>query len=130
MKSRNYKMFYAIVKQYDLDKEEVVYEFTGGRTSSLRALTDGEFHELMIKLQKRQKPSKWSPKPGDNQRKKLIAIAGAMHWGQNTMEIIGKLNVWIESHWGKRMNDCSEDEINRILWVMENKIYKEYLKSI
>lgn len=128
--SRNYRAFYAILNKLGLEKEDVVSEFTSGRTDSLRALTDGEFRELMLRLGRKQSVKEWKPKPGDAQRKKLIAIAGAMHWGKDTLEIVGKLNVWMKGHWGKELNEYDENELNRIVWVMENKIYKEFLKSI
>ena len=128
---RNYKVFFAICKAVGLDKEEVVYEFTGGRTSSLKDIDDGEFKELMIRL-RRMQPAKapQSVRPGDAQRKKMIAIAGKMNWGTNTLEIVGRLNGWLRGTYGKELNELDVAELGKVLWVMENKIYKDYLKRV
>lgn len=129
--ARDYKTFFAICKALGLDKEEVVFEFTGGETKSLSALNDGEWKELMIQLRKRQPARKPTEvKPGDAQRKKMIAIAGKMNWGTNTMEVVGKLNEWLRDTYGKDLNEFEVTELNRIVWVMENKIYKDYLKRV
>lgn len=129
--ARDYKTFFAICKALGLDKEEVVFEFTGGETKSLSALNDGEWKELMIQLRKRQPARKPTEvRPGDAQRKKMIAIAGKMNWGTNTMEVVGKLNQWLRDTYGKELNEFEVTELNRIVWVMENKVYKDYLKRV
>lgn len=129
--ARDYKTFFAICKALGLDKEEVVFEFTGGETKSLSALNDGEWKELMIQLRKRQPARKPTEvRPGDAQRKKMIAIAGKMNWGTNTMEVVGKLNEWLRDTYGKELNEFEVTELKRIVWVMENKIYKDYLKRV
>lgn len=54
-KRRNYSRFYAIAKAkcIDLDryKETLVTQFTGGRTSSLREMTQTEYEEMCECLQ-------------------------------------------------------------------------------
>jgi len=130
---RNYAQLYAICKALSLEKEDVVLDFTEGKTSSLSALSDGDYHELMIRLRKLQ-PAKskvdFTPKPGDAQRKKLIALAGKMHWGSNTIEIVGRLNNWSLENYGVELNQLDVNTLNKVLWVMENKIYKDYLNKV
>ena len=130
--SRNYQQFFAICKANRLDKAEVVYEFTEGQTDSLSKLTDGEYHELLTRLRKLQpqQAGAFSPKPGDGQRKKLIAIAGKMNWGTTTIEIVGRLNAFLQERYSKELNEFDVPELNKIVWVFENKIYKDYLKRI
>lgn len=131
--SRNYAQFFAICKALGLDKEETVLDFTEGRTSSLSALSDGEYHELITRLRKLQpaiSTVNFTPKPGDAQRKKLIALAGKMNWGNNTVEIVGRLNNWSEENYGVELNELDVNTLNKVLWVMENKIYKDYLQKI
>lgn len=129
---RNYKEFFAICKQIGISKGDAVLQFTEGRTDSLRKLDDGEWKELMIRLRRMRPttPNTWQPAPGDAQRKKLIAIAGSMLWGKDTIEIVGKLNVWLEERWGKELNDYTPEELNKIVWVMENKVYKDFLNRV
>lgn len=131
MAGNRYARFFAICRSHGLVKEEVVLDFTGGRTSSLSALSDGEFNEMMIRLSRLQPPPReWSPPPGDLQRKKLIAIAGKMNWGESTIEIVGRLNVFLQEKYGKELSQFNVEELNRIVWVFENKIYTSYLKTI
>jgi hypothetical protein len=129
--SRNYPEFFAICKAVGKDYKEAVMEFTDGRTDSLRALSDDEYHELYIRARKWQPVKKPDVvTPGDAQRKKLIAIAGNMQWGTNTMEVVGKLNAFLQEKYSKELNEFDEVELNRIVWVFENKIKKDYLKKI
>src|SRR5690606_34414857 len=125
---RDYRTFFAICKALGLDKEEVVYEFTGGETKSLSALNDGEWKELMIQLRKRQ-PARQplTIRPGDAQRKKMSAIAGKMQWGNDTIEIVGKLNVWCQEQYGEEFNELDIPTLNKAVWVLENKIQPDYL---
>ncbi|MGJ1305154.1 hypothetical protein [Sphingobacterium multivorum] len=128
---RNYAQFFAICKAVDKDKHEVVLEFTDGRTDRLSDLNDGEWHELELRVRKWQQPRKPNITiPGDQQRKKLIALAGKMHWGINTIEIVGKINEWVRNQYGKELNQLDIATLNKAVWVMENKIYKEYLKKV
>jgi len=115
----------------DKDKNEVVLEFTDGRTDRLSDLSDGEWKELELTVRKWQKPRKPNIViPGDLQRKKLIAIAGKMNWGNDILEIVGRLNQWCQTNYHKELNELDVDTLNKAVWVMENKVYSQYLKSI
>lgn len=47
-RNRNYGAFYALLKDLPhADKEELVLSWTGGRTSSLREMTDGEYERMI-----------------------------------------------------------------------------------
>lgn len=129
--NRNYKELFAICKAAGLDYKDAVLNFTEGRTDSLRALSDGEYRELMLQVRK------WQPArrpvdiaPGDAQRKKMIAIAGKMYWGTNTLEIVGKLNEWCRNQYGKELNELDVPTLNKAVWVLENKVQKDYLKKV
>lgn len=130
--NRDYKQFFAICKAVGVDYKEALLEFTDGRTDSLRALSDGEFRELMIRARSWQpvKKNDFVPAPGDAQRKKMIAIAGKMHWGINTMEIVGRLNEWCQTQYGKELNELDVPVLNKAVWVLENKVQVDYLKKV
>lgn len=50
-KDRNYAAFYALLKKLPYaDKASIVYEWTGGRTESLREMTDKEYHRMIAGL--------------------------------------------------------------------------------
>lgn len=48
--TRDTRQFFALVKQHNLDYKEVVFNFTEGRTSSLRELNDTEYRVLVRSL--------------------------------------------------------------------------------
>ncbi|MDM1048041.1 hypothetical protein [Sphingobacterium hotanense] len=130
--ARNYKQVYAILNHIGLSKEEAVMDFTEGRSDSLSSLNDGEFKEFMIRLRRLQPvTSGWTPPAGDAQRKKMIGLARNMHWGRNTMEIIGMLDDWcLKQKFKKRLNDHTVAELGTLVTIFEKKVYTGYLKSL
>ncbi|MGL4908172.1 MAG: hypothetical protein ACRC3G_02460 [Bacteroidales bacterium] len=50
--TRNYRQFYALLRQTKNKKESLVLDFTQGRTSSLRAMTDSEYAAMLLLLQR------------------------------------------------------------------------------
>lgn len=129
--SRNYPEFFAICKAVGKDYKEAVLEFTDGRTDSLRALSDGEYRELYLRArrwQPKRRPDQ--PAPGEAQRRKLIGLAGKMHWGKDTIEIVGKVNSWCNDKYGQELNEMDIPTLNKAVSIMENKIYNDYLKHV
>ncbi|EEI90220.1 hypothetical protein HMPREF0765_4171 [Sphingobacterium spiritivorum ATCC 33300] len=128
---RHYAQFYAICRALGMDKEEVVYSFTQGRTQSLSAITDGEWKELMMKMRQLQPPKTPDQKlPGDRQRKKLIALAAKMNWGTDMLSILDALNSFLQINYNKQLNGLNTSELNRIVAVFENKLLPDYLSKI
>lgn len=128
---RNYSTLFAICKAIGRDKDDVVLEFTDGRTGSLTELSDGEYRELMIRLRRLQPtPKAWEPKPGDAQRKKMIGIARSMQWGRSTMEVIGRLDEWCIKSFGAKMNDLDLATLGKAVTIFESKVYTGYLKGL
>lgn len=111
-------------------KEEAVYEFSNGRTTSCSALSDREFNDLFNMLANHQRvPDNWEPAPGDSQRKKLIGLAKSMNWADTPDQILVKLDEFCMKQKKNRMNALSTYELGLIITVME-KIYSEYLTEI
>lgn len=53
-KERNYAPFWAIInKMQGADKEDIIRQYTGGRTTSLKEMTDGEYRLMIIALNRR-----------------------------------------------------------------------------
>lgn len=129
---RNYKQVYAILKSIGLTKEEMVLEFTEGKSDSLSSLTDREFKELTIRLRQFQPiPNGWKPKAGDAQRKKMIGLARSMHWGKDTIAIMERLDDWcLKQKFKKKLNDHTVSELGTILTIFENKVYTGYLNGL
>lgn len=128
--ARNYKRFYAMCQALGKTKDESVYEYTNGRTSSCRDLSDREFNDLFNMLANHQRiPDNWDPPPGDAQRKKLIGLARSMNWADTPDQILVKLDEFCMKQKKKRMNALSTYELGLIITVME-KIYSEFLAGI
>lgn len=132
---RDYKQFFAICKRHGWDYRDKVAELTQGRTDSLKALTDGEYHELLTRAQRFNTPpvGQWKPKPGNAQRRKMIAIARDMRWdAQSNEAMMQRLDNWCltQTKYKKKLNQLSEDELNKVLYVFEYEVKKDFLKSI
>ena len=68
MGNNNYKYFFAALKTAksmgcNLSKEELVEEFTEGRTSSLKELSAVELREIVLQLNRRTSPQQHPPSP-------------------------------------------------------------------
>lgn len=121
-----YSQFFTIINKIGLTKEEAVMEFTNGRTDSLTSLNDSEFKELMRKLSTLN-----TPPPGDIMRKKMIGIAKSMHWGNNTKEILLRIDDWcIKQKFRKKLMQLDLAELSTMLTIFEQKVYNDYLSAL
>lgn len=130
---RDYKQFFAICKKHGFDYKDKVAEFTNGRTDSLKALTDGEFKELSIRMAHLNAPARqvFKVKPGDKQRKKMISLASQMRWGPEIAQIIGRLDAWcLKQKFKKPLMKHSENELNLLLAIFEQRVYSDYLTDL
>ncbi len=51
-KERNYAQFYTLIKQLPYaDKEQLVYQYTSGKTTLLREMKDSEYRKMVAALQ-------------------------------------------------------------------------------
>lgn len=127
-----YAQFFAICKAHGFDYREKVYEFTEGRTISLSALSDLEYTEMMKLLIDLNEPFRkgFVPKPGDKQRKKLIALAMLMRWGDMKM-IITRLNGWCKKQkFKKGLMQHNETELDLLVSIFELRVYPDYLIAL
>ena len=113
---------------------------TKGRTESSAKLYQHEATELIKQLQNMQPVQpvqQWKAKPGEQQRRKIIAIAYNMGWeipnpkGGKPKADMNRINDWcIKFGFGhKKLNDYTESELPTLVSVFE-KVYKEYLNAI
>lgn len=132
---RDYKQFFAICKRHGFDYKDKVAEFTEGRTESLKALTDGEFKELMIRMSRLNTPyrKQFTPPPGDTQRKKIIAIARDMRWDAKGKEaMMQRIDDFLltRTKYRKRLNSLSVDQLNRVAYIFEHEVKASFLKGL
>lgn len=133
--SRKYAQFYAMIRELPLSKEDIVNGFTGGATSSLRDLSDRQYMELLEMIQRDKTNFGWRPKPGDKQRKKMISLARQMGWGCESAnpqkKILERLNTWcLAQKYKKPLMQHTENELNVILSIFEEKVYVSYLRDL
>lgn len=133
--SRDYKQFFAICKKHGFDYKEKVAEFTEGRTESLTALSDGEYKEMMVRLTRLNEPMRksFTPKPGDKQRKKIIAIARDMRWDvQGAKVMMQRINYYClnKTKYKKTLNNLTVDELNKVVYIFEHEVKKSFLNNI
>ncbi|SUJ26419.1 Uncharacterised protein [Sphingobacterium spiritivorum] len=133
--ARDYSQLFAICNTHGFDYKEMVYEFTEGRTDSLTKLSDGEFKELMIRLTRLNAPARqqFTPPPGDRQRKKIIAIARDMRWdARGNAIMMQRIDDFLinRSKYGKRLNDLTVDELNKVCFIFENEVKVSFLKGL
>ncbi len=138
MAKRNYtpskfSQFHAICKTHGFDYKEKVAEFTNGETDSLRALTDDQFEGMMILMLEINKGYRrnFEPKPGDQQRKKLIGIAKQMFWGTTTKETVADVDRWCKKQkFKKALMAHTPQELNLLVAIFEQKVYPDYLQNL
>ncbi|MGV3705431.1 MAG: hypothetical protein ACO1NU_08635 [Arcticibacter sp.] len=131
--ARDYTQFFAICKAHGFDYKEKVAEFTNDRTDSLRALTDAEFNRMLKLMTDLNKPvrQKFKPKPGDDQRKKMISIARQMRWLKDGKADVKRLDMWCKSQkYKKGLNQLSILELNVMVTIFETKVYGHYLSTL
>jgi hypothetical protein len=158
-KTRHYSQFFALCKAQGFEKEELAGEISKGRTSSLRALTDQEFDDVLEYLKHLQhKKTDWTPKPGDLQRKKMISLGRQMNWGTATAPttpastppaptppapmkggegrsenqlILERLDGWcLKQKYKKALMEHTVPELNILVSIFEGKVFKSYLENL
>lgn len=134
---RNYPQFFALIKQFEMDKDEVALACSLGRTSSLKGLTDEEWNTMMHQLTGMQKGKDWTPPPGDIQRKKMISISRQMNWhlvdgkDKGIAQIMARLDGWcLKQKFKKELMKHTVQELNILISIFEEKVYKSYLEDL
>lgn len=117
MKKRNYKQFYALLKQHPhVDKAELVQQFTDGRTSSLTEMTDGEYQQMVDALEEASAPSRVELK-----RWRSSALLRIGRLGINTIDNWDAINSFVASPKiaGKLFYDLSISELRQLVRKLE-----------
>lgn len=132
--ARSYAQIFAICNKHGWDYKEKVFEFTGSH-DSLSKLTDGEYREFlrqMINIGNDPK-SVFTPKPGDAQRKKMIAIARDMRWDvRGKTAMMDRIDNWCltQTKYKKSLNNLTVDELNKVVYIFEHEVKKSFLNNI
>lgn len=133
MSHNRYKMFFAAYKKSQqqgnpLSREEVVHQFTDGRTSSLKDLTDFELNELSRRMNRHNLTNASSQdEKANNLRRAIIAIFHEMghppEQAKAWAEIQGAKGI------KKRFNNYTNQELMTLL-IVARKVLTDFRKSL
>ena len=131
-KKNDYSRFYALLKQNPMaDKEELVSQFTGGRTTHISQMRQDEFIALCDALQYGS-PGERKAQELALKRARSAALLRVGRLGINTIDNWEGINSFVASPKiaGKRFYDLSVDELNSLTRKLEMIIRNGGLKSL
>ncbi|MBN9293766.1 MAG: hypothetical protein J0G96_07295 [Flavobacteriia bacterium] len=139
----DFSTYFAIEKTlqaqgYDVDRTEVIQQFTDGRKSGLRELSSAEYSALIIWLNKsftsagaRASGKQHAVDQLTKQRRKIIALLCKIGYVKNDKADMPRIYSWVLSHGylHKPFNQYSLNEIPRLVTQAE-KFYKSHIDRI
>ena len=128
MSKRDYKPFYALLKQHPhVDKEELVLQFTDGRTVHLTEMTDYEYMQMIGALEEASAPSR-----AELKRWRSSALLRIGRLGINTIDNWDGINAFVSSSKiaGKPFYELRVAELQQLVRKLEAIEKKGGLKSL
>ena len=134
--SNNYSRFFSLVKQINatgaaLTKEDIIEDFTNGRTSSLKALDTREFQELerqlIARVNKTKTASDYKNDPRDAQRKAIISQFKSI--GRTANDAIAWAEKYGVNGVKRAFNDYTAQELYILTKNAEN-VKRDFILSI
>lgn len=130
-KKNDYSRFYALLKKHpEADKEELVLQFTEGRTAHVSQMRSEEFTALCDALQYGGEQEQ-AARNLALKRARSAALLRIGRLGISTIDNWDGINAFVESPRiaGKRFYDMNVDELNAMVAKLENIIRKGGLKA-
>lgn len=124
----DYKLFYALLNQHPrVDKEELVLQFTDGRTTHLREMTDSEYMQMIGALEEASAPSR-----AELKRWRSSALLRIGRLGINTIDNWDGINAFVSSNKiaGKPFYELKVPELQQMVRKLEAIEKKGGLKSL
>lgn len=125
---RDYRQFYALLRQHPrLDKDELVLQFTDGRTTHLTEMTGGEYMQMIGALEEASAPSQ-----AELKRWRSSALLRIGRLGINTIDNWDGINAFVESKKiaGKPFYQLKVEELQQLVRKLEAIERKGGLKSL
>lgn len=125
------KAIYSLLGAHGLrdEKESIVSAFSGGKTTSVRALSFNEAAALIGHLKSLDRADNGAVK----MRNKILSMAHEMNWrNPGTTEIdMDHVNNWCinRSYLKKKLDAYTHDELPALVTQFE-QVYKSYLKEV
>lgn len=116
-------------------KEELVYKFTNGRTSSSKEMIVSECSALiqyLTNLAEKPTGTRKPNDPADRQRKKILSICHEMNWHITGNELDWpRIDAWLlkYGYLHKKLNDYTAKELPRLVTQFENLLKSYYAKG-
>lgn len=131
---RDYSEYFALEKQlqqlgYELTREDIVLDFTGGECTGLRQLTDRQYYGLLKSL--RTKLSESEDPALQQMRMKIIALFRKMGYERNGKADMPKIYKWVKKYgkFHQPLNLHSKEELTE-LTTQVKMMYESHLKEI
>lgn len=131
-KKNDYSRFYALLRQNPhADKEELVSQFTDGRTTHVSQMRPDEFIQMCDTLQYGS-PSEREAQNTALKRARSAALLRIGRLGINTIDNWDGINRFVSSPRiaGKKFYDLSVTELNALVSKLESIIRKGGLKAL
>lgn len=125
---RDYRLFYALLRQHpNVDKEELVMQFTDGRTTHLTQMTDMEYQQMIGALEEASDPSR-----AELKRWRSSALLRIGRLGINTIDNWDGINAFVSSNKiaGKPFYELRVPELQQLVRKLEAIERKGGLKSL
>lgn len=125
---RDYRQFYALLRQHPrVDKEELVLQFTDGRTTHLREMTGEEYMQMIGALEEASAPSQ-----AELKRWRSSALLRIGRLGINTIDNWDGINAFVSSSKiaGKPFYNLSVPELQQLVRKLEVIERKGGLRSM
>ncbi len=127
MAKRNYTKFYALLKQRpSIDKDELVLQYTDGRTTHLTEMSNPEYNEMISALENSMAPSR-----EELRRLRSSALLRIGRLGISTIDNWEEVNAFVSSPKiaGKVFYDLSVPELRELVRKLEAIARKGGLKK-
>lgn len=129
---------HGLVGELNIDseqKEELVYQYTNGRTTSSSKMLIDECQMLInylnsIKRGMTPKPDAWKEDPANVMRRKLLAICHELHWTVNGKVDLVRLDDWLKKSGlhHKKLKDLTIEELPAQITQLEQVLKSFYAK--
>ena len=127
MAKRNYTKFYALLKQRpSIDKDELVLQYTDGRTTHLTEMSNPEYNEMISALEESMAPSR-----EELRRWRSSALLRIGRLGISTIDNWEEVNAFVSSPKiaGKVFYNLSVPELRELVRKLEAIARKGGLKK-
>jgi hypothetical protein len=141
----NYTQYFAIEKRlkstgFDFDRSDLVSQFTSGRKSGLKLLTESEYHGFIqwlnmrfgtTQIGARASGKSFQSEQLQKQRRKIIALFRKMGYEKDDKADMQRIYEWVlkSGYLKKSLNQYSASEIPKLVYQAE-QFYKSYIERL